>query len=73
MSAPTRPPIVLAAGQVWCADDGEERAILAVHDKTAMSQPWVRVKKLPHGRPMAMAPMSMRAWIGRHQAVVDDA
>lgn len=65
-------PIVLAPGQVWCAPDGEARAVLAVHPKTEMSQPWVRVKKLPDGRPMAMAAVSMRAWIGKHQAAVDD-
>ena len=67
-----RPPVVLAAGQVWCAPDGEARAVLALHPKTPVSAAWVQVRKLPDGRIMPMATVSMRAWIGKHQAVKDD-
>jgi hypothetical protein len=62
-----RPPIVLAAGQVWRAADGTERTILALHEKTMTREAGALVGR-QHGPPSMLAQITMRSWISQNRA-----
>jgi hypothetical protein len=57
-----RPPIVLAAGQVWRAADGTERAIVTLHPPTGPAGASLQVR-WPNGRTGGMEPNSLIQWI----------
>lgn len=68
--APPRPPIILAPGQVWRAEDGSTRTVLLIHPDTLYR--YTSCQCLANDRRMTISQISLRAWIGKNKAVLAD-
>jgi hypothetical protein len=68
MRAGARPPVVLAPGQVWRAEDGTTRTVILLHPRAPAA-----VQCLIKGKPMTLSQASLRDWVHRTNAVLADA